>query len=52
MLVRSPLGRRFESLIEVKPMLPATREQLLEAFLPAVEAIERETGRLLPDWRR
>jgi hypothetical protein len=52
MLVRSPVGRRLEEQIRVDPMLPATRERLLEEFLPAVEAIERETGRSLPHWRR
>jgi hypothetical protein len=52
LIVRSPLGRRMEGRIRVDPMLPRTRERLLEELLPAVEAIERETGRSLPHWRR
>jgi hypothetical protein len=52
LLVRSPIGRRLESRVRVEPMRPTTRERLLEEFLPAVEAVERETGRSLPHWRR
>jgi hypothetical protein len=52
LLVRSPIGRRLESRVRVESMRPTTRERLLEEFLPTVEAVERETGRSLPHWRR
>jgi len=52
LLVRSPLGRRWSKAMQVEPMSAETRTRLLEEFLPAVEAVEREIGRPLPHWRR
>lgn len=52
LLARSPLGRRWRAASVVEPMLPETRARLLRELLPAVEAIERETGRQLPHWRQ
>lgn len=51
LLVRSPLGRRWERVTRVDPMRPETRRRLLAEFLPAVDAVEQGTGRSLPHWR-
>lgn len=52
LLIASPFGRRWKREMAVDPLTAEMRARLVEEFLPAVEAVEREVGRPLPHWRR